>query len=140
MRSTSMAALLVSMVFISAGGGALCAPAQQSDSPAASSAPQETAPDSQAAPSLTGSWQVTWTARNGTGRQATLDLKQEGDKLSGSFQGERGSVPIKGSVKGTEITFDVKMPRRKISFSGTVDGDKMSGTTEQGASWTAARQ
>lgn len=96
--------------------------------------------DSQDASDLSGSWQVSWTAKRGGQRQATLQLKQNGSKLSGTFEAARGSVAASGSVHGNQISFTVKMPKRKVSFTGTVDGDKMSGTTEGGASWTATRQ
>lgn len=101
---------------------------------------QETAGDNQSDVDLTGSWQVSWTAPNGNQRQATLQLKQNGDKLTGTFEGERGSAAVKGNVKGSDISFEVKMPRRKVSFSGKVDGSQMSGTTERGTSWSATRE
>lgn len=99
------------------------------------------APDNAAAnANLTGSWQVSWATAKGNQREVTMQIKQDRNKLSGSFQGARGSAPLKGSVKGNEVSFSVKVRRRQVSFSGTVDGNKMSGTTEQGASWTAIRQ
>jgi hypothetical protein len=106
----------------------------------ASTPAQESSADSSAMPSVTGNWQVSWTAANGTQRQVTMQLKQDGKKLSGTFQGERGSAPLKGSLDGSRISLNVKLPRRQASFNGTVEGDKMSGTTEQGAPWTATRQ
>lgn len=108
--------------------------------PLPSSAFAQDASASNAAPSLTGNWQISWTAANGAQRQGTLQIKQDGKKLSGSFQGERGSVSLKGSSDGNQISFTVKRRKREVSFTGTVNGDKMSGTTEQGTSWTATRQ
>jgi hypothetical protein len=68
-----------------------------------------------------------------------MQLKQNGTKLSGKFQGERGSTSLTGSLQGNQVSFSVKMRKRQATFTGTVDGDKMTGTTEQGASWTATR-
>ena len=69
-----------------------------------------------------------------------MQIKQDTGKLSGTFQGERGSASLKGKLEGNQVSFTVKLPRRQVSFTGTIDGGKMSGTTEQGASWTATRQ
>ncbi len=38
------------------------------------------------------------------------------------------------------VSFSVKLRKHQASFTGTVAGDKMSGTTKQGGSWTATRQ
>lgn len=103
------------------------------------SSPQNSAQDGIEASNLSGIWQVSFNGKRG-GRQATMQLKEDGTKLSGSFQGERGSAPLKGTLNGNQVSFTVKMPRRTLSFSGSVEGDKMSGTTEQGGSWSASRQ
>lgn len=98
------------------------------------------AQDSTTAQDLTGSWQISWTARDANQRQATMRIKQKGNKLSGDFEGARGSVPLKGTLDGEQVSVTVKLPRRKLTFAGTVDGDKMSGTTERGVAWSATRQ
>lgn len=109
--------------------------------PEAPGAPaQDASSGSSTAPSLSGNWQMSWTGPNGNQRQVAMQLKQDGKKLSGAFEGPRGSVPVKGTCDGSQVSFTVKLPRRQASFTGSVDGDKMSGTTEQGASWTATRQ
>jgi hypothetical protein len=99
---------------------------------------QEAAPAGSSA-SLSGNWQLTWVAENGNQRQASMQIKQDGSKLGGKFQGERGSAPLKGTRDGSQVSFSVKLRRREVSFSGTINGDTMSGTTAQGASWTASR-
>lgn len=101
---------------------------------------QDASSASSTAPNLSGNWQMSWAGPNGNQRQVSMQLKQNGKKLSGTFEGPRGSVSVKGTCDGNQVSFTVKLPRRQASFSGNVDGDKMSGTTEQGASWTATRQ
>lgn len=98
------------------------------------------AQDNTAAPDLTGSWVISWTANSGDQRQASVQITQKGNKLSGTFQGPRRSVPLKGTLDGDEVSLTVKARRRELSFTGTVNGDKMSGTTENGVAWSAARQ
>lgn len=102
--------------------------------------PLGSAQDSPTPATVSGSWQVSWAGRNGNQRQATIQLKQDGSKLGGKFQDERGSASLTGSLQGNQVSFSVKMRKRQASFTGIVDGDKMTGTTEQGVSWTAMRQ
>jgi hypothetical protein len=68
-----------------------------------------------------------------------MEIKQDGSKLSGSFEGQRGSLPLSGKLDGDQVSLTVKIRRHDVSFSGTVNGDKMSGPTARGGSWTATR-
>jgi hypothetical protein len=105
-----------------------------------------------------GAWQLSWQGREGT-QQATIQIQQDGSKLSGTFQGPRGSSPLSGSVDGNNISFNVQMQGHRgtmtLAFTGTIDGNKMSGTFQpqgggggheghgggQGShSWSAVRQ
>lgn len=117
----------------------LCSPSQaKAESPATGSTP--ILQDQGAATiSISGNWQISWTGRRGQ-MQATLQLTQNGSKLTGSIQAERGTVPVSGTVNGDHVSFTAKMPKRAVTFSGTIAGNKMSGTTAQGSPWTATRQ
>jgi hypothetical protein len=105
-----------------------------------------------------GAWQLSWQGRDGS-QQATIQIQQDGSKLSGTFQGPRGSSALTGSVQGNNISFNVQMQGRRramtLAFTGTIDGDRMSGTLQpQGGgggreghaggqenhSWSAVRQ
>ena len=114
----------------------------QSLDAAAPGAPQQdtAANNNNPSSSVSGDWQVSWAAANGNQREVSMQIKQDGSKLSGTFQGERGSAPLIGKIEGNQVSFNVKLPRRQLSFTGIVDEGKMRGTTEQGASWTATRQ
>lgn len=76
-----------------------------------------------------------------------LNLKQDGEKLTGTYEGYYGVSPLEGQVKENQIGFVVTMTIEgtKIEgvFNGTVDGDSMSGSVEfEGAGsgkWTAVR-
>ena len=91
-------------------------------------------------PSLSGTWQMTWTNKEGNQKQGTMQLKQDGSRLSGSVQAQRGTFSLGGNLQGNQVSIDVKVPLHKMSFTGTVDGSKMSGTTSQGKPWSAIRQ
>ena len=104
-----------------------------------------------------GAWQLSWQGRRGS-QQATIQIQQDGSKLSGTFQDPRGSSSLTGSVDGNNVSFSVQMQGRRtmtLAFTGTIDGDKMSGTVQpQGGggghegpgggrgnhSWSAVRQ
>jgi hypothetical protein len=48
--------------------------------------------------------------------------------VTGTFQDDRGSYPLSGSIQGQAITFDVLFTGFRlytIEFKGTVDGEKM---------------
>ena len=70
-----------------------------------------------------------------------IDLKQDGNKLSGTFKGPRQSGTVEGTINGNDIKFHVKafVP---IDYVGTVDGDSMKGTLSgrgKTGNWTATR-
>lgn len=76
-----------------------------------------------------GAWQISWQARNGT-QQATMQIQQDGSKLSGTFDDASGSSSLTGNVAGNKVSFNVQVEGRPmtLAFTGTIDGDKMSGT------------
>jgi hypothetical protein len=89
--------------------------------------------------SVAGKWLLSWQGRKGS-RQATLDIQQDGSKLTGAFGERSGSEPLSGSVQGNQVSISVGGRKRAISLTGTVEGKRISGTTSDGASWTATRQ
>jgi autotransporter translocation and assembly factor TamB len=117
------------------------------------------AADNQTA-NVAGKWQLSWEARMGTER-GILQLEQVSSGLAGSFQGgPLGSPKVSGSLEGKNINLKLGFQGAHsftLVFSGTVDGDSMSGKFEiQGLtdgydwhgenvhptnySWTAVRQ
>lgn len=125
------------------------------------SAAQDSAGGGQAA-AVSGLWQISWQGRRGN-EQGTLHLQQDGSKLSGTFEGQRRSSALTGSIQDKEVSFNVQMQGRRtmtLAFKGTLEGDKMSGTFQpqgegggggygghgghrggnENHSWTATRQ
>jgi hypothetical protein len=81
---------------------------------------------------VNGKWQMSWTGRLGT-EKCTFALQQDSAKLKGTFQDQRGSSSLSGTMDGNKITFDVdfKGPRPFTTrFTGTVDADKITGTSQ----------
>jgi len=64
-----------------------------------------------------GAWQLSWQGRDGS-QQATIQIQQDGSKLSGTFQGPRGSSQLMGSVSGNNVSFSVQMQRHRTITLG----------------------
>lgn len=135
----SPVSIIVSALLVLPGGIGNAANAQTIGIAISSMFAQDATHDSGGA-TISGNWQISFTDRNGSPKQGTLQIEQDGSQLGGSFQGERGSAPLTGSLQGNQVALTVKARGREVSFTGTVDGSKMSGTTGQGTSWTAIRQ
>jgi hypothetical protein len=102
-------------------------------------------------PNPTGTWKWTINA-GGQSREATLNLKLEGDKLTGAVLGRDGQkLAIEdASYKDGEVTFNVTREREgqkfKMKYHGKVSGDEIRGKIEferdgqaQSRDWEAKR-
>jgi hypothetical protein len=91
-----------------------------------------------AAPSgddLTGTWALQITTPNGPGTP-TAAIKQEGEKLTGRYKGMFGEAPLAGQVKAKafsfQATFTIEGNNVTVTYTGTVDQDRMSGNVKFG--------
>jgi hypothetical protein len=95
---------------------------------------------------VAGKWNVTLELETITGHP-TLTLKQEGEKVTGTYEGRYGASRLEGTVKEKKIQFTVTLVAEGTQtqgvFEGTVDGDTMHGDVAyEGAgegTWTATR-
>ncbi len=95
---------------------------------------------------VAGKWNVTMQLESITGHPVIL-LKQDGEKLTGTYEGRYGQSEIKGSIKEKEIEFTVTFVAEGMQtqgvFAGKVDGDTMGGDVSfEGAgdgTWSASR-
>ncbi|MFD6287775.1 hypothetical protein [Streptomyces sp. NPDC060205] len=99
------------------------------------------------AASLTGAWTGDWSTGFGTGG-FTATLSQDGDRLTGDLKVTGVPCSLDGSLDGTldgdRITFGSVSSEKRITFTGSVDGDTMRGTFETdcydaSGPWTARR-
>jgi hypothetical protein len=89
---------------------------------------------------VAGTWKVSVSGATGSAEQ-TIVLKQDGNKITGTFKGPRQSGPLEGTVEGKNISFHVST-RVPLDYKGTVDGDTMKGTMSgngKTGDWTATR-
>ena len=82
-----------------------------------------------------GTWALRVETSAGTGTP-TVVLTQEGNTLSGTYRGRFGDQPVTGTLSGNNIKFTFlvsgPMGSAQVTYTGTVDGDTMSGTMQMG--------
>jgi|SRR2546422_5126002 len=84
---------------------------------------------------VSGDWKLSIETPNGPG-SPSLVLKQDGEKLTGTYKGRFGESPLEGTLKGKEIKFTVKVNAQgqeiQIEYAGAVEGDTMKGKVKFG--------
>ena len=95
---------------------------------------------------IAGQWQFTVELSMGTGRPV-VTFNQDGEKITGIYEGRYGKSRLQGTVKDNHVEFTVTMVAEGTevtgAFAGTCEADKMSGDVEyEGAgegTWSAVR-
>jgi L-seryl-tRNA(Ser) seleniumtransferase len=85
---------------------------------------------------LTGRWDVTITFAAGTGEH-TLHVRQQGNQLSGTHQGEFTARDFNGSISGDDVRLtssigEVHGAALSYTFTGKVSGDSITGNVNMG--------
>lgn len=83
-----------------------------------------------------GKWEIVINSPMGA-QKATLDLATNGTALTGTQQAAQGSGPLEnGKVDGNTVAWSAKISNPMpltLDFTGTVEGDKLSGSVKAGA-------
>ena len=95
---------------------------------------------------IAGQWQFTVELAIGTGRPL-VTFKQDGEKITGTYEGRYGKSALEGTVKENHIEFTITVVAEGTTvtgaFAGDFEKDEMSGTVEyEGAgdgTWSAVR-
>jgi hypothetical protein len=85
------------------------------------------APSEEAPVDVSGKWTLYCNDPDGTTSTKYLDIKQDGETLSGHFKGPDTSGGIEGTIHEKHMFVRTKT-RHVLAFRGRVDGDKMVGT------------
>lgn len=103
---------------------------------------------SPAPPPITGKWAMTLEVPTGTATPS-LELVQDGQKISGFYQGRYGKFPVSGTLMDRALLFTFTMNAEGqevvMTFSGEVaaDAQSMKGTADMPglgeATWSAKR-
>jgi len=97
---------------------------------------------------ITGEWSVAVETSAGSGNPS-FTFKQEGEKLTGTYKGQFGESPLTGTVKGSDITFTIKINAQgqdlTIVYTGKIESkDSMKGKVALGelgeGTWTGKRK
>jgi autotransporter translocation and assembly factor TamB len=96
---------------------------------------------------VTGTWEMTVESPQGQ-MTITANYKQEGETLTGTHVSQMGENPLKGTVKGADISYTITIDAQGQQFTivhtGKVDGDTITGTADLGGmgtiNWTAKRK
>jgi hypothetical protein len=79
---------------------------------------------------VTGTWTMTVETAWGSGNP-TFTLTQEGESISGTYNGYFGEAPVSGTIKGDEVTLSLEVTAQgqdvKVDYIGAVEGDTMAG-------------
>ena len=86
--------------------------------------------------SVDGKWEIVINSPLGA-QKAVLDMATDGNSLSGTQTAQQGSGPLEnGKVDGNNLTWSAKITNPMpltLDFTGTVDGDKLSGSFKAGS-------
>lgn len=96
---------------------------------------------------VTGTWDLRVETQEGIATPS-ITLRQNGEKITGTYSGEMGKVALDGTLKEDNIQFVVRLKFQDIPFvitySGRVKGDTMQGTARFSDSvsgkWTGMRR
>lgn len=84
---------------------------------------------------VTGEWAFTVQTDQGGGTPA-ITFKQDGETLTGKYNGQLGTADLTGTLKGNDITFnftiDVQGQAAPVTYKGTVEKNTMKGTMDIG--------
>jgi hypothetical protein len=124
---------------------AFAAPTAAQDKP--QEKPKEPPKEAATAVDVTGTWDITVETPQGTMALAST-FKHEGEKLTGTQSSQMGDNTLEGTVKGADIAFAIVVNMQgqdlRISYTGKIDGDSMSGSIEFGtfgtSTWAAKRR
>jgi len=79
---------------------------------------------------VSGNWQFAVETPAGSG-SPSFTLKQEGEKLTGTYSGLFGELPVKGTVREGKISIEIDTSQGKIVYEGTVESESaMKGTVK----------
>jgi hypothetical protein len=84
---------------------------------------------------VTGTWNMTVESPMGSGNPV-FELKQTGSDVTGSYKGQLGEAPVKGTLKGNALELKYSINAQgtdlTITYAGTVEGDTVKGKVSYG--------
>lgn len=81
---------------------------------------------------ITGTWDLAVETPSGAGNPV-LEIKQEGNALSGTYIGAFGEAPLKGKIKGEKFEIKFNSGGIDMVYKGKSDGATMKGSLDLGS-------
>lgn len=78
---------------------------------------------------VSGTWNITVQTDAGSGTP-TFVLKQEGEKITGTYTGQLGEAPLTGTIKGNVIHIEFAIEGNKIVYDGKATATDMEGNVD----------
>jgi dienelactone hydrolase len=91
---------------------------------------------------VSGKWKAEVDVGGQTG-EPTFTLKQDGEKVTGKYEGLLGEQEVTGKVTSDKVEFEFSTDQGKVVYTGTLDKDTMKGTAKYSdleGTWTAKRE
>lgn len=99
---------------------------------------------------VSGEWEITSEGRQGPQTQ-TITIEQDGEKITVTMEGRMGEMTGEGTIKDNKIEWKITRTMRDMemttTYTGTVEGNTMSGKSEMGmgervreSEWTAKKK
>jgi len=98
------------------------------------------------ATNITGTWEVTiYYQPDDSDYRATYVLKQEGEKITGTYHGMYGPADVTGSIKSNDVALSVTVKGSTAHFSGKVTSatemsGTVTGTSDKTRKWSALKK
>lgn len=82
---------------------------------------------------ITGTWNFTVETSAGSGSPVFIFTQETETSFTGTYKGQLGEAPVKGTINGKEVKFSFIVNDNLIEYSGTRDGNSMKGTVKLGS-------
>jgi len=101
---------------------------------------------SASAANISGTWEITIHYRpDDKDYLAVYVLKQEGEKISGTYEGDYGPAEVTGTLKAADVALSVTVKGSTARFSGKVTSatamsGTVTGTSDKPRTWSAVKK
>jgi hypothetical protein len=82
---------------------------------------------------LTGTWNFSVETSAGSGNPTFIFNQETETSFTGTYKGQLGEAPVKGTINGKEVKFSFTVSDNLIEYTGTWDGNNMKGSVKLGS-------
>lgn len=82
---------------------------------------------------ISGTWNFTVETSAGSGSPVFVFNQETETSFTGTYKGQLGEAPVKGTINGKEVKFSFTVNDNLIEYTGTRDGNSMKGTVKLGS-------